>query len=106
MTDASNAILLLTTALAAVLVAAPLVEAKIKCDGPNQVIKGHGLIGTPYCEDGYLATVAREYGMRLSADEIRNSPSAKGEACRLIGNDIRVRDICSGYRPEDRPSSN
>lgn len=72
-------------------------EAKIKCKGRYQVVKGHGHLATPYCADGYLAKVARSYGVRISAATIRHNPNRKAEVCTLVGNDIRVSDICSQY---------
>ena len=75
-------------------------SAAIKCSGPYQIIKGQGKIATPYCEDGYLASVARGYGMRVSANTIRHNPHKKDEACRIAGHDIRVSDICAGHRDE------
>jgi len=75
--------------------------AAIRCEGQFQ-ISGGNRIATPYCEDAYLAQVARSYGSRVSAETIRHSPTAKVEICSFIGADIRVSDICSGYRPEDR----
>lgn len=76
-------------------------EAKIRCNGAYQVIKGSGEIATPYCGDNYLAKVARQFGMRVSAKAIRNNPSKKEEVCRLVGHDIRVQDVCAGFRNED-----
>lgn len=72
-------------------------QAKIRCDGPNQIIPGHGSMATPYCEDGYLAEVAREYGAKVSAGEIRRNPHSKEKLCLFIGDDIRVRSTCSQY---------
>ena len=74
--------------------------SKLRCSGPYQVIKGQGKIATPYCEDGYLAKVARGYGMNVSARSIRQNPHKKDDACRLVGHDNRVSDICSGHRDE------
>jgi hypothetical protein len=73
----------------------------IECEGNFQIQKNGQSIATPFCQDGYLAIVAREYGMRVSAKAIRYNPSVKAEACRLVGYDNRVRDTCTGYRPED-----
>ncbi|RMF02771.1 MAG: hypothetical protein D6773_08255, partial [Alphaproteobacteria bacterium] len=74
-------------------------DAAIKCQGPNQV-NPYGLIRTPYCEDNYLAYVAKHYhGMYVSAKAIRHNPNYKEEICRVIGHDIRVNDICIGFRP-------
>ena len=72
--------------------------SKLKCSGPNQVINGQGKIATPFCEDGYLASVARSYGMNVSANTIRHNPNKKDQACRFVGHDIRVSDICAGHR--------
>lgn len=71
--------------------------AEIHCKGPEQVIRGHGTLRTPYCEDGYLAQVAREYGVKASAREIRENPNTKEKICRFIGDDVRVRSTCSQY---------
>ncbi len=74
-------------------------SAAIRCDGPFQIINGNKHV-TPWCQDNYLAAVAREYGMRVSASAIRNNPSTKERACRFVGADIRVKDTCHGYRPD------
>jgi hypothetical protein len=80
-----------------VLAVAPA-SAGIKCEGNFQVQKGGNKIATPYCEDNYLALVAREHGMSASASAIRANPSVKERACRLVGDDIRVKDTCAQYR--------
>lgn len=69
----------------------------IECDGNFQVQDNGNRIATPYCQDGYLAIVARQYGMRVSGDAIRNDYGAKERACRLAGSDNRVRDTCEAY---------
>lgn len=69
----------------------------IECQGNVQVQKNGERIITPYCEDGYLAIVAREYGMRISAQAIRYNPSEKERTCRFIGEDIRVKSTCAQY---------
>lgn len=100
-----RAIARLTLALAAV--ALPVVgvvdiaEAQIRCDGRFQIIQG-ARHSTPYCEDNYLAAVAREYGMRVDPRAVRNEPSVKAEVCRFVGRDGRVRDICAGYLDNGR----
>lgn len=76
-------------------------NAAIRCQGPYQIINGN-LHVTPWCQDNYLAQVAREYGMRVSNSAIRNNPSIKAKACRLVGSDIRAKDACRGHRPEGR----
>jgi len=73
-------------------------HARINCSGAYQVVRGQGQIATPYCEDQYLARVARGYGMRVSGAAIRRNPSRKEEVCRLIGHDGRVTSICHNYR--------
>lgn len=75
--------------------------AKIKCQGPYQVISGE-LIATPYCSDAYLARVARSYGFKYSGHDLRRSFSKKQEVCRLIGQDIRVSDYCRSTLPHYR----
>ena len=70
----------------------------IECDGNFQVQKDGSRIATPYCQDGYLAIVAREYGMKVSGQAIRGNYGEKEGACRLVGDDIRVRDTCGQYR--------
>ena len=74
--------------------------AGINCSGRYQVVKGYGHIATPYCEDEYLARVARSYGTRVSGSAIRRSPGRKAEICRFVGHDSRVSDICSNYRQD------
>lgn len=75
-------------------------EARIKCNGAYQVVRGQGEIATPYCEDEYLARVARGYGVRISGSAIRRSPARKEEVCRHIGHDGRISEICQQYRRE------
>lgn len=70
----------------------------IGCDGNFQVQRDGNRIATPYCQDGHLAIVAREYGMRVSGEDIRSNYGDKERACRLVGDDNRVKDTCSQYR--------
>ena len=70
----------------------------IECDGNFQVQENGNLIATPYCQDGYLAIVARQYGMRVSGEAIRGDAGVKEQACRLAGGDNRVRDTCDYNR--------
>ncbi len=67
--------------------------AAIKCEKGFQRVQGN-LIATPYCQDQYLAQVAREYGFKASAARIRNDPNYKKELCRFVFNDIRVQTTC------------
>ena len=73
-------------------------EARIRCNGAYQIVRGQGEIATPYCQDNYLAQVARSYGIRVSNAAIRQNPSRKEEVCRAIGHDARVNDLCVQYR--------
>ncbi len=77
-------------------------DAQIRCDGRFQIVKGQPH-ATPYCEDEYLAAVARSYGVRVSGRAVRNDPSVKANICRFVGSDPRVQDICIGYRERVRP---
>jgi len=83
------------------LVAAAASASAIECKDDYQIVQGQP-ISTPYCRDGYLARVAREYGFKASAEAIRNNPSRKEEICRYIGNDIRVQTACSEVLPTPR----
>jgi hypothetical protein len=65
----------------------------IECNRGLQSIKGD-LIATPYCQDEYLAEVAREYGLKASAAQIRNDPNYKKEICRTVFTDNRVQLTC------------
>lgn len=98
----TNRMLAAGLAIAAIQGAASLsAEAKIRCDGPYQLVGG-STIATPYCEDNYLAAVARGYGIGVSGAAIRHNYNTKQHVCHQIGHDIRVANICSGLRPEDR----
>ncbi|MFT3733106.1 MAG: hypothetical protein QM780_17090 [Hyphomicrobium sp.] len=70
----------------------------IECREDYQIVQGRP-ISTPYCRDGYLAEVARQYGYKISAETMRNNPSRKEEICRFIGDDIRVQTACSEVTP-------
>ncbi len=99
MTVIRTALQVITVAAAVtvpVLSGIPAAQA-INCRGQYQISGGRE-ISTPYCEDNYLATVARGYGSRVSSAEIRNNPSTKREVCRFIGHDTRVQHICQGWR--------
>ena len=68
---------------------------KLKCKGPYQVVQGN-LIATPPCENAYIAKVARSYGHKVTAKQVRNNYHKKLEICDHIGHDTRI----SEYRPE------
>jgi hypothetical protein len=67
--------------------------AAIKCVKGFQRVQGN-LIATPYCQDQYLAEVARQRGFKASAAKIRNNPNYKKELCRFVASDIRVQTTC------------
>lgn len=86
-------------AAAALLVGPTPAEAKIKCQGPNQVISGNSPKPTPYCEAEYLAYVARtSYGVKTSGSRLRQNINHRAEVCRFVGYDSRVASICSIFR--------
>ena len=86
--------------LAAILVVgtARPAAAKIECREGAQRIQGAWLV-TPYCQDAYLAEVAREFGVKASAPAIRNNPNLKREVCLIVGHDIRVQQTCIEVAP-------
>ena len=67
--------------------------AAIQCENGFQRIKAD-LIQTPYCQDAYLAEVARQYGFTVSDARVRNDPNYKKSICRYVFNDIRVQETC------------
>lgn len=88
---------------AAMLVTATTAEARIACNKGYQTVQGNE-ISTPYCQDQYVADVARQYGVRTSGAAVRNNPNHKREVCRLIGRDIRVQQACIDSFPSGRGS--
>ncbi|WP_295559643.1 hypothetical protein [uncultured Hyphomicrobium sp.] len=68
-------------------------EARIKCVNGNQIVSGSP-IATPYCQDELVAKVAREYGVKVSADAVRNNPNLKRNVCAHVGRDIRIYQAC------------
>ena len=79
--------------------AATALAAKIKCKGIFQVTK-NGLISTPYCQEEEIARVARSYGWKVTAAQVRNDPLKKVYICRALGNDNRLKGACGAYAPE------
>ncbi len=77
--------------IAAAALATP--AAAITCQNGTQKVQG-SWIATPYCQDLYLAQVARESGFPASVEKIRNNPNYKKELCRSVFSDIRVTDTC------------
>ena len=94
-----------STAFCAFVLLAPLgsAQARIECDGNFQVGRGGQTFASPYCQEQNLARVAQTYGIRTSAQAIRESDSVKGQVCRTIGHDMRVRDTCLMFRNEGGP---
>ena len=86
-------VLTLAAACAASALVCGSANARIVCRDGFQMSGGKE-ISTPYCNDEYLAQVARERGVKVSADAVRNNPNRKDEICRHIGYDTRVRDYC------------
>jgi hypothetical protein len=74
------------------------VAAKIECRKGAQRVKSEWLV-TPYCQDAYLAEVAREYGVKASPSAIRNNPNFKRQVCIIVGHDIRVQLTCAQVEP-------
>jgi hypothetical protein len=101
-----NRFAIASAALAAAVVFVPLgaAQARIQCDGNFQIGKNGQALATPYCQDYNLARVAQGYGMRTSFEAIRNSDSVKGQICRAIGHDNRVREACLPFRNEGGPT--
>ncbi len=67
--------------------------AAITCSNGTQNVQGTWM-ATPYCQDVYLAEVARESGFPASLEKIRNNNNYKKELCRSLFTDIRVTDTC------------
>lgn len=87
-------------ACGALLAMAVPAHAKIRCDGPYQIISGAGPHLTPYCEIQYLYKVARGYGISTSFAKLRNNVSERERVCRAIGHDGRVQNTCVNYLPD------
>ncbi|WP_333794814.1 hypothetical protein [Hyphomicrobium sp.] len=75
-------------------------EARIVCKDGFQ-LSGGAWISTPYCNDEYLATVARRHGVNVSGNELRSDQGAKDEVCRFLSGNPTARDYC----PDDGSSS-
>jgi hypothetical protein len=92
--------LLAAGVLAVVATLASPAAARIRCDGAFQLIPGFGPHATPYCENTYLAAIARSYGFKVSDEAMRDSPRLKHEVCMQIGHDARLIGICDNDRPD------
>lgn len=98
LTQAVRGVVLAIAGVGIVGMSADPAAAKIRCSKGYQVVQG-SLLSTPYCQDNYLAQVAREYGMRYSARSIRQNPNLKKHVCRLVRTDIRVQHNCDTILP-------
>lgn len=78
---------------AALAVAVPGAEARVVCREGYRIV-GREEMASPYCEDAYLAQVARQYGAKVSDREVQTNRLKRAEICRFIGHDIRVRELC------------
>jgi hypothetical protein len=78
-----------------------LPAAAIDCRDGYQLVQGNYL-ATPYCQDALLTQVAHQYGINVSALEIRENPNSKRRICRLVGRDIRVQEACITANPNGR----
>jgi len=76
-------------------------EAGIVCNEGYQRVNGQE-ISTPYCNDNYVAEVARLYGFKVSNAAVRNSPALKDKICRELGSDIRIAPYCNTDSGPDR----
>ena len=80
-------------ALALPLLLALPAEARIACQNGYQMVNGSAL-ATPYCQDNLVGAVARQYGIKVSDEEIRNNPNTKRYVCQMIGRDNRTYQAC------------
>jgi hypothetical protein len=80
---------------------APASAHGIVCHDGAQLVAG-SYISTPYCQDLLLAAVAREYGVKASAESIRANPNIKRDVCRFVGRDIRASEACGTFNPFGR----
>jgi hypothetical protein len=94
------AVALVTGTVAGLAAPAPA-AAKIQCRQGYQIVQGNS-ISTPYCQDEYVAQVARGYGVSTSGARIRGNPQHKNEVCRLVGRDIRIQQACLDALPSGR----
>jgi hypothetical protein len=74
--------------------------AEIACSNGFQNVQGSWL-ATPYCQDELVAKVAHEYGSKVSVEAIRGNPNLMRAVCRLIGQDIRVKQRCDQANPSE-----
>ena len=80
-------------ALAGLLLSGPA-AARIRCIDDFQLQRDGSQIQTPYCQEENLAKVAREHGLDVTPNAIRQNWGLYLDVCRRIGNDIRVMQTC------------
>ncbi len=68
-------------------------RAAPRCDGNFQYVQG-GWTSTPYCRADQIARVARESGVRTSAEALLAHPATAEELCRFLDADFRVHPAC------------
>jgi len=73
--------------------AVPSAEARIACKDGFQ-LSGGNWISTPYCNDEYLAEIARRHGVKVSGNDVRANPNKKYEVCRFLSGSPAARDYC------------
>jgi hypothetical protein len=85
--------------VAAYVIGTSAAEARVVCREGYRIAGGEE-IASPFCEDAYLAQVAREYGTKVTDREVQTNRLKRAEVCRFIGHDTRVRELCPdrGYR--------
>ena len=95
MTRTSKIALVATLALSCAAPALPA-SAAIRCDGGYQ-INSQGEFESPYCQERLLSQLSG-----VPVETIRRSWSAEQNACRFVGNDIRIMQFCNGIVPRNR----
>ena len=68
------------------------------CDGDFQLVRG-SWVATPYCRAAQIASVAREFGIHVSAETILRHPGRQEELCRFLDSDFRVHPACDEVHP-------
>jgi hypothetical protein len=68
-------------------------QARPHCDGDFQFVRG-SWVSSPYCRAEQIASVAREMGIRASAETLLEHPARAEELCRILRADIRVQPAC------------
>ncbi len=77
----------------ALIFSVPSAQARPRCDGDFQLVRG-SWVSSPYCRADQIASVAREMGIRASAETLLEHPARAEELCRILRADIRVHPAC------------